>query len=361
MTDARDLESLTEAGHKVFALKDYDTAAVKYALASEESAKLYGESDVRNADILFHYGRALYSCAVKKSDVLGDGAAPAEQSKDVISDAALAKSPQKKRTLFQFQGDEDDDEAEGADENGTAENEEEGEDENVEEDDFTVAWEVLDLARVLFEKRIEAGGEHRKDQERLAEVFDILGEVSLESENFPQAVQDLKSSLNLKLTLFEKESTIISEAHFKLALAYEFSGEEQAIDKAAEEIQQAINSCQLRITKEETSVDDKGKQQEDVDVSDARQLVVELQQRLKELKTPSKPQDPLQDILGESAEDVKKRLASVMTGANDVSSLVRKKTKKETDSEVPIVAEHAENGQPPSKKVRVEPVDDTGV
>lgn len=44
--------------------------------------------------------------------------------------------------------------------------------------DLQVAWEVLELAKRIFEKRKERG------LQKLAQTYIVLGEVSMESENF---------------------------------------------------------------------------------------------------------------------------------------------------------------------------------
>jgi len=48
----------------------------------------------------------------------------------------------------------------------------------VDDDDFTIAWEILDLARILYEKRREQGEEVGRE---LGECFGLLGDVSLEN------------------------------------------------------------------------------------------------------------------------------------------------------------------------------------
>lgn len=52
--------------------------------------------------------------------------------------------------------------------------EEEGEDSA--DDDFEAAWDILDVARVIFEK-----GEDKESQLKLADVHLCLGDVSLET------------------------------------------------------------------------------------------------------------------------------------------------------------------------------------
>jgi HAT1-interacting factor 1 len=72
------------------------------------------------------------------------------------------------------------DEDEAGDVGGEDEGEGEGPDEAEPEDDFNAAWEVLDLARSIYEKQMEGDG---NDEMRLkvADTFIMLGDVSLET------------------------------------------------------------------------------------------------------------------------------------------------------------------------------------
>lgn len=178
-------------------LKNYEEAAEVYARAAEMQAEINGEMDPENAEILFLYGRALFKVGQSKSDVLG-GKAP-ETSEDAtkaakkekkepkeaagsgiiakaIGEGSAAAAPndplasassgatkeeaaalEAKKPLFQFAGDEEwdaSDDEEGDDAENVDDEEGEGGDEE-EEDDLAVAFEVLDLSRVLFEKQLD--------------------------------------------------------------------------------------------------------------------------------------------------------------------------------------------------------------
>ncbi|KAF9916747.1 hypothetical protein BX616_002925, partial [Lobosporangium transversale] len=126
---------------------------------------------------------------------------------------------------FVFEG--DDDEEEEEEEEGGENEGEEG------QDDFAVAWDVLDLARVLY---------HRQGTEeallKLGDVHISLGDVSLESENFDQAVADFREAILIKEARLEPDDRQLAEAHYKLALALEYSPTES--DKTQEHIHKAI-------------------------------------------------------------------------------------------------------------------------
>src|SRR5712691_7679996 len=71
--------------------------------------------------------------------------------------------------------------AEGGEETGDGDGDGDGEDEAEPEDDFNAAWEVLDLARSIYEKRMEGDDEVRL---KVADTFIALGDVSLETGAF---------------------------------------------------------------------------------------------------------------------------------------------------------------------------------
>ncbi|RYP30440.1 hypothetical protein DL767_006251 [Monosporascus sp. MG133] len=406
------LADMTAKASALYLQKNYEEAAEVYAQASEMQAELNGEMNPDNADILFLYGRSLFKVGQAKSDVLGttggekkkpssaakpkpkpkksetessranatagekteaekaveEGAAKvAEEAGE--SEVKKAQPSDAKKPLFQFTGDEDfvdSDEEEEA----------EGEAEEEEEDDLAVAFEILDLSRVLFEKRLNAEQEAegkgkdkangadspttRHIKERLADTHDLLAEISLENEKYSEAINDGRASLNYKLELYPKESEIIAEAHFKLSLALEFASitttsEEAAAggskqldqglrDEAAAELEKAIESTQLKLQNKEVELatvhapeDNEVTRQQIAEVKD---LIADMEQRLVELRKPPMDvdsvlaaNDPVSGILGaalgDSSEEAKARVEEAKKNATDLTGLVRKKTKQE--------------------------------
>ncbi|KAI5851591.1 hypothetical protein DFP73DRAFT_161192 [Morchella snyderi] len=394
------LATLKAAALKAYSQKDYAVSAELYASACELQSTIHGENNPQNAHLLYLYGRSLFEVAVKKSDVLGgvkeDNSASTKEVKDStkkgkVKIEAKPLETGQKAGLFQFTGDEnwdDTDEEDEDEEDGDEKDEKEKADDD---DDFTLAWEILDYARVLFEKQLspeakaetetkvesgttepgsadaagpEPAAELTEDEAyslkvMLADTYDILGEVSLESESFAQAAKDLASALDLKLTLYPQESTLISEAHFKLSLALEFTAAADDVspsdrakgrDAAAEQMEKAIASCRARIAKEEAELgadkSGKGKGKEVVTKSlkDAREMVEELETRLVDLRTPEtlpgqeKLEGLLGQLMGEDQVGAKKRIEEAMSKANDLTGLVRKKVKAEEPTPTPVPA-----------------------
>ena len=347
---AAHLAELTAKATSKYSVKDYDAASDFYSQATELQARMNGEMSPENADLLYAYGRCLYHLAVKKSDVLGSKVAENRRDKvagtrkqksksqaeagslsgqerkvaeEVVSRVIEEKdhsevveesSDKSNKPYFQFTGDENWDTSDEENAVGQEEEEEEGD----EEDDFVTAFEILDLARVLLSRNLDAIGNNAipelKDpqkirllQERLADTYDLQAEISLEGERFAAAVVDLRSALSLKAALFPQESSLIAEAHYKLSLALEFSSvtrettdegnslagknavvDESMREEAAKEMEAAITSCKMRIQKEELSLATKAQANGTTehstvirdDIDDVSDMVKEMEQRV---------------------------------------------------------------------------------
>ncbi|KAK3674596.1 hypothetical protein LTR78_005682 [Recurvomyces mirabilis] len=395
------LDKLKANATQQYSLKNYDAAAELYSEAAEVQDQINGEMSLDNADLLYQYGRCLYHVAVSRSDVLGGKVASTEEPKrkkrkiaessasraakgdgeqqlaeDVVEAVVEEKDGMKdeadiaSKPFFQITGDENWTDSEDEEEQADAEAEEE-------EDDFATAFEILDTARVLLRRRLEAAQqaagkvstEHpevRQLQERLADTHDLQAEISLENERFQDAIGDTRDSLALKLQLYPQESSLIAEAHFKLSLALEFSSvtstaddedgrqeskvaqvDEKMRTEAADEMEKAIASCKLRISKEETllaSSEDTKTEERRRGVADVKEMVADMEQRLVDLRNPAvslsgaggpagAPDggDPLRGVLGamlgESRPEQEKRIADATAQANDLSGLVKHKKK----------------------------------
>ncbi|KAI0836761.1 hypothetical protein F5Y06DRAFT_273301 [Hypoxylon sp. FL0890] len=441
------LADLTAKANALYAQKKYEEATEIFSHATEMQAEINGEMAPENGDILFLYGRSLFKVGQSKSDVLGGKPAPetkpngaadkkpkakksraesstvstikeeeekTEAEKVTQEGVAIAagvatsgeKVPNAKKPLFQFTGDEtfeDSDEEEEAEEG-------EGEEEEEEDDDLAVAFEILDLARVLFEKSLErqdqdssegkgkekAEGDSptvRHIKERLADTHDLLAEISLENEKYTMAINDCRASLKYKEELYGEESEVIAEAHFKLSLALEFASvtttaedtaagagpkpvDENLRKEAAVELEKAIKSTKLKLDAKEVDLamlhapedNDLTRKQ----IAEVKELIADMEQRLVELQKP--PMDVnsalaaddvmlgvLGAALGESAAEKEARVEEAKKNAKDVSGLVRKKAKEEPKQEAKKTngngkrpAEEAAPGDDEAKKARVE-------
>lgn len=435
------LADLSARAAAQYAQKNYDEAAELYAQAAEMQAEMNGEMNPDNAEILFLYGRALFKVGQSKSDVLGGRAPepkPAEKApkakkqkkaateekgegsssliKDAVEQATKGAqasiveatkeiahkdepSPEKK-PLFHFEGDENFDTSDEEEEGDDAEEEEE---EDEDDDDLAVAFQVLDLARVLFEKKLtileaeektkeEGKGKEKEGEEaatssetsplikhvteRLGDLHDLLAEISLENERYPAAITDSRASLKYKQLLYTQDSEIIAEAHFKLSLALEFASVtkssdddstgpsekagagivDQALrDEAADELEAAIASTKLKLQNKEVELasthnpedNDATRRQ----IADVKEVIADMEQRLIDLKKPpidiNEALGIAAPVSGSASKDGELKVAEeVKEKANDLTGLVKRKRKAEGEA-APV-----EEGTPEAKKVK---------
>merc|ERR1719431_2360163 len=81
------------------------------------------------------------------------------------------------------------------------------------------AWEMLELAKIIFTKQMESA----EGDKKVCETYLHLGEVSLENENYVQAVEDLTVCLTRRQASLPSDSRSIAETHYQLGVAQAYS------------------------------------------------------------------------------------------------------------------------------------------
>ena len=162
--------------------------------------------------------------------------------------------------------------------------------------------------------------EARQVMDRLADTHDLQAELSMENENFPEAVAEGRSALELKQKLYPLESSLLAEAHFKLALAMEFASvtttnaeaveqgaqKEETVDEdlrkeAVTHMELAIESCRLRVEKEESSLSSHPADKQEAkkkEIKDVKEMMSEMEQRV---STASQTSITLQQLMSATA------------------------------------------------------------
>ncbi|KAI8850796.1 hypothetical protein BC829DRAFT_388330 [Chytridium lagenaria] len=211
MSKLEDVEELKQEainhiaeGKKAFALANYEGAVEEFAAASDILASVFGANAPECADVLYSYGVALFNNAVSKSSPLGGTVSTNEVTESLEAQLVSHKDASR----FVFSGDADEEEGEssapeaaggsssseaqadaGADHGDDNDDAEDGEDEDGMAEDMQIAWETLDLARVIFLKM----GESKKM--KVADVLLGLGDVSLELGQWASAIEDFSEAI----------------------------------------------------------------------------------------------------------------------------------------------------------------------
>jgi len=283
-------------GKRHLLVSDIPEAVSTLALASELLAKQFGETHAECAEAYFYYGKSLLEMSRLESGVLGNALEGVPEGGDLADDSQI-ESPEKmtkdemtevvakvKEALdfnYQtcevelqkaeeaaleaesmegddsqegFQGDEVmEDASEPADvvekpmeEAPLATNDKPMEDEEEEPSNLQQAWEMFELAKLIYSKQVESAEGDKKVEldRRVCETYLHLGEVSLENENYVQAVEDLTVCLARRQASLPADSRSIAETHYQLGVAQAYSGK---FDEAEASLESAISVLKTRI------------------------------------------------------------------------------------------------------------------
>ncbi|KAJ2145543.1 hypothetical protein IW136_000949 [Coemansia sp. RSA 678] len=304
------IADLLERGTRAFALSDWENAIDYFGELSSITEQTFGDESQRYADSLVMYGRALLQHAIEQNALLAQKtlaeAATGTLSKNEESEDEQA---QPSKANIQFEGEPDFRQVDEQDE-GAAEEDE--------DDDFAAAWNVLDVARVIQEKATDT-----KSQLKYAETLMLLGDVSMESENFAQAVTDFTSALRVKQACLADGDRELAEIYYKVALAHEYNQETSKALELMSDVQRILNN---RLQSIKDSTEDKD------EFESLQEVLADVKAKIEEWKAPPERVDVGavtggDQLLADKAKEML-RLAVEAGKVNDITSLVKPKSKK---------------------------------
>jgi len=324
-------------GKRHLVVSDVLEAVSTLALACELLSKQFGESNIECAEAYFFYGKALLEMSRLESGVLGNALDGVPEGGDNVDDS-LVEDPEKmtedekidvekkvKEALdFNFQTSaielEKAEEEETDDDMGEETSSQEGEvmeegtepvadlrkeysvpaisdpatSEQMDDDEpsnLQQAWEMLELAKLIYTKEIETASEDKKTayEKRLSDTYLHLGEVSLENENHDQAIEDFTTCLNKRQASLPADSRSIAETYYQLGVAQASGGK---FTDAETSMNNAVNVIKSRIDnlKKMESSDNLSKEILELQdlVDDIREKVADYQNVKAELSTKLK-------------------------------------------------------------------------
>ncbi|XP_061739615.1 nuclear autoantigenic sperm protein isoform X2 [Nerophis ophidion] len=186
--------------------------------------------------------------------------------------------------------DEDDGDDEGVEINGEQEEDEVG--------NLQLAWEMLELAKFIYLRK-----ESKEDQLMAAQAFLKLGEVSTETGNYPQALDDFQECLALQLKHLPAHSRLLAETHYQVAttlcfmvkfnLAIQhYSSSIKVIETRLAMLQEIINAAEGT----ENAAEDK------TEMEELKQLLPDIKEKIEDAKesqrTISTASQAIQETLG---------------------------------------------------------------
>jgi len=244
-------------GRRNFLCEDYAESVHSLAMACEMLAKQFGETANECADSYFHYGKALLELARMEGGVLGnalEGVPEGEDVEDPQVESAEKMTEDEKEDVGSkvmealeenfveheekvanlldghIKAVDTEEIEEGLEtmdvDDKTSKNSEEVKksediDAEVENEDLSNlqrAWEVLELAKVIYTRMIKES-KNELNEKKLCETLLALGEVSIENENWSTAVEDLEACLVKRKEFNTMDYRLIAETHFHLGVA----------------------------------------------------------------------------------------------------------------------------------------------
>jgi len=180
-------------------------------------------------------------------------------------------------------GDNDAQEKEGEDKK-----EQEAEDEE-DPSNLQLAWEMLELAKVAYTNKLKDATDQEKRQVevKVCETLLTLGEVSLESETYDQAVADITDCLNRRKVLYAADSRRMAETRYHLGVAL---GHANKFDEAVQALNDSIACLELRmdnLKNEKESRDEENKDAfytREVEITEISSLLPEIKEKIQDIK-----------------------------------------------------------------------------
>ncbi|XP_062419313.1 nuclear autoantigenic sperm protein isoform X2 [Pungitius pungitius] len=249
--------------------------------------------------------------------------------------------PEAEQDTDEPEDDDDDDEDEDEEKSGP----------DKEEDDvgnLQLAWEMLEVAKVIYKRK-----EGKDDQLMAAQAYLKLGEVSAESGNYSQALEDFQECLALQLKHLAPHSRLLAETHYHVATTLCY------MDQYSQAIQHYNSSIKVIETRLAMLQEVIGAAEEKNEMEELEQLLPDIREKVEDAmesqRTASAASQAIQQTLGgastssaflcENGSPAAVSSTSQITvktcdstspskAVSNISHLVRKKRKPEAESPV---------------------------
>uniref|UniRef100_A0A8C6CXR9 Nuclear autoantigenic sperm protein n=1 Tax=Moschus moschiferus TaxID=68415 RepID=A0A8C6CXR9_MOSMO len=299
--------------------------------------------------------------SVEESEAAGDGVetevaqgatekSPEDKVKIAANEEAQDKEEQMKEgeeTEGSEEEDKENDKAEETLTDSALENKSPQENEEEEIGNLELAWDMLDLAKIIFKRQ-----DTKEAQLYAAQAHLKLGEVSVESENYLQAVEEFQACLNLQEQYLEAHDRLLAETHYQLGLAYGYNSQ---YDEAVAQFSKSIEVIEKRmaVLNEQMKEAEGSPTEYEKEIEELKELLPEIREKIEDAKesqrsgnvaelalkatlvesstsgfTPSGGSASVSMIASRKPTDG----ASSSNCVTDISHLVRKKRKPEEES-----------------------------
>ncbi|XP_044920387.1 nuclear autoantigenic sperm protein isoform X3 [Mustela putorius furo] len=298
---------------------------------------------------------------IEESEAAGDGVetkvargATEKSSEDKVKIAANEETQDREEQMKEGEEtegseeeDKENDKAEETPNESLLENKSPQENEEEEIGNLELAWDMLDLAKIIFKRQ-----ETKEAQLYAAQAHLKLGEVSVESENYVQAVEEFQACLNLQEQYLEAHDRLLAETHYQLGLAYGYNSQ---YDEAVAQFSKSIEVIEKRmaVLSEQMKEAEGSSTDYEKEIEELKELLPEIREKIEDAKESQRSGNVAELALkatlvesstsgftpsggGTSVSMVASRKpadgASSSNCVTDISHLVRKKRKPEEES-----------------------------
>ncbi|XP_045401498.1 nuclear autoantigenic sperm protein isoform X4 [Lemur catta] len=340
-------KKLLGLGQKHLVMGDIPAAVNAFQEAASLLGKKYGETANECGEAFFFYGKSLLELARMENGVLGnalEGVHVEEEEGEKTEESLVENNDNTDETEGSEEEDKENDKGEETPHDSVLENKENEEEEigNLE-----LAWDMLDLAKIIFKRQ-----ETKEAQLYAAQAHLKLGEVSVESENYIQAVEEFQACLTLQEQYLEAHDRLLAETHYQLGLAYGYNSQ---YDEAVAQFSKSIEVIEKRmaVLKEQMEEAEESPTEYKKEIEELKELLPEIREKIEDAKesqrsgnvaelalkatlvesstsgfTPSGGSSSVSMIASRKPADG----ASSSNCVTDISHLVRKKRKPEEES-----------------------------
>ncbi|XP_043098604.1 nuclear autoantigenic sperm protein isoform X2 [Puntigrus tetrazona] len=200
--------------------------------------------------------------------------------------------------------DEDDDEEEDDDDENTEGETKDKESEEDEVGNLQLAWEMLEVAKVIYKRK-----DSKEDQLMAAQIYLKLGEVGAESGNYSQALEDFNECLTLQLKHLPSHSRLLAETHYQLGTTYSYTAQ---YSQAIEHFSNSIKVIESRLAMLQEVIDKaegaEAAKEEKNELDELKQLLPEIAEKIEDAKES-------QRTAGAASEAIHQTLAGASTSS----------------------------------------------
>lgn len=344
-------KKLLGLGQKHLVMGDIPAAVNAFQEAASLLGKKYGETANECGEAFFFYGKSLLELARMENGVLGnalEGVHVEEEEGEKTEDESLVENNDNvDETEGSEEEDKENDKAEETTNESVLEKKTLQENEEEEIGNLELAWDMLDLAKIIFKRQ-----ETKEAQLYAAQAHLKLGEVSVESENYIQAVEEFQACLSLQEQYLEAHDRLLAETHYQLGLAYGYNSQ---YDEAVAQFGKSIDVIEKRmaVLLEQMKEAEGSFTEYEKEIEELKELLPEIREKIEDAKESQRSGNVAELALkatlvesstsgftpsgaGASVSMIASRKptdgASSSNCVTDISHLVRKKRKPEEES-----------------------------